>query len=129
MTDYIAEHNDDCSDVGDDVHEVIVKVTFSPDAAFGTGEQGGVDITFHNHNVSASSAACVLLLIAEKVVSDELAHTVFGECPSHELAHALAKGAAQAYLLDVVKRLSEIGGIGVAIEVPDDVSSLLDGDA
>ncbi len=130
MSDHMADHID-CGDIDDNTHEVIVQITFSPSAADGVAgdDPHGVEISFHNHNVSPSSAATVLLLIAQKVVADELAHSVFGACPSPELAHSLAEGAARAYLAATVENLANVGVIGESVEIPDDVSSLIEGES
>jgi hypothetical protein len=108
----------------DGARELLVKCEFGPNTSEGSAE--GVSIQTHVHNVTPDMAATALLVVAHKIVSDHLAHTTFEACPSHELAHTMASAAAEAYLIDAIRNARKQNLEEVII--PDDVSSLLEGD-
>ena len=112
-----------CPDEGG-ARELLVKCEFGPDGE--SGSTDGVSISTHVHNVTPDMAATALLVVAHKIVSDHLAHTTFDACPSHDLAHAMASAAAEAYLIDAIKGARKQNLEEVII--PDDASSLLEGD-
>lgn len=77
----------------------------------------------HVHNVPLEAATRTLVMVAQKMLSDHMAHTLFEGCPSHELAHAMARAAATAYLTDAIKN-TPFGGDVVSTIIPDDISEL-----
>lgn len=120
--------DDDLCGRGEDDHEVVVNIEFEL-TTDGDGDvsPAAAGIRSHIHNVPVDLAATTLVIVATKFLADHMAHDTFDGCPSHALAHTLANAAAKAYLIDTIKRLPESID-DIALVIPDDISSLLEGD-
>ena len=113
---------------GEDEHEVLVKIEFDvTHGEDGSITAGAATIHSHVHNVPPEAAATTLVAAAHKILSDHMAHTTFGECPSHELAHAMASAAASAMLAQAANDTPNNGEV-IPLVVPDDISSLVEGE-
>jgi hypothetical protein len=81
----------------------------------------------HNHRVSRQVVAQTLVILAHNMLSEHLAHSTFEGCPSPALAHAMGEAAATPYLKEMIDNVPT--GVDVhSIDVPDDVSELMEGD-
>lgn len=108
---------------GEDDHEVLVKIEF--DVSEGDTNLGTVHS--HIHNVSPEVAAQSLVIAAHRILSDYMAHTAFESCADHHMAHAMADGAASAALAEVARNVPTSADI-TAVAIPDDISSLIEGE-
>lgn len=118
---------DQCGE-GEDDHKVFVSVEYDiAESEEGKIEASAAVTRTHLHNVPPEVAAGTLMLVAHKILSDHMAHSTFEDVPNHGLAHAMAHAAAIAYLVEGVKNLPMDTG-AFAIEVPDDISALLEGE-
>jgi hypothetical protein len=113
---------------GDDDHEVLVKVEFDVTVdADGELHPGQAVIHSHVHNVPPTVAAQTLVVVAHKILSDHMAHDTFAHIEDHALAHTMAEGAASAVLLETARNIPGKAEM-VPVVVPDDISSLIEGD-
>ncbi len=120
--------DDDRCGSGDDDHEVLVKIEFDPhEDPDGTFHPGQATIHSHVHNVPPEVAAQTMVVVAHKILSDHMAHTTFEHMVDHTMAHAMAAAAASAMLAETVKQIPEHAEM-VPLVVPDDISSLIEGD-
>lgn len=116
------DHNDD----DDDTPVVELHMEFE----LGEDEDGDVvaqscAIHSHVHGVPPNIAAETLLIVIHKMVAESMAHTVFEGVGNKELAHAMGRASAAAYLIEAIKHLPEAETETVSLHVPDDASELL----
>lgn len=118
------EHPEGC-DSGPDDHVVMLRVDFM----MGVDDDGdpvarAASIQSHVHGVPPMSAAETLLIAAQQLVIQALAHTVFEGCPDEELKHAMAEASSLVYMKSMIDRLPDKVQ-EVEFEVPNDLSELL----
>lgn len=123
----MSDADDTCGE-GDDDHTVFVKIEYD----ITEDEEGRVNansaaIRSHIHNVPAQVAAGTLILAAHKILSDHMAHTTFEDIADHGLAHAMAHAAAVAFIVQGTKEIP-MDLEAISIDVPDDISALLEGE-
>lgn len=119
----MADH-DECAE-NDGLHEVDIHVEFDVvEDEDGDPEPRAAAVRTHIHNVPIEAATQTLVMVAQKMLSDHMAHAIFGTCPSHELAHAMGRAAATAFLIEAIKNTPS-GGDVVSTIIPDDISELL----
>lgn len=88
----------------EDQHEVVLSIEFEiQEDEDGSFEPVAAAIRTHIHNVPVEAAAQTLVIIAQKMLGDHMAHTTFESCPSHELSHAMGHAAAEAFLIQAMK--------------------------
>jgi hypothetical protein len=111
----------------DDEHAVSVQIQFG----LTEDEDGDVmpvaaAVNSHVHNVPVELAATTLLVVAHKFLADHMAHETFDGF-GHKIAHAMADASAKAYLIQVISNMPD-HVTAISIDVPDDISTLLEGD-
>jgi hypothetical protein len=108
----------------DGAHEVSVNIEFElHEDEDGDLEPVAAAVRTHIHNVPVEAAAQTLVIIASKMLGDHMAHTTFGSCPSHELAHAMGRAAAQAFLIEAIKNGPRDEDV-ISTIIPNDISEL-----
>lgn len=113
---------------GEDDHEVLVKIEFdTSESDDGVIHCGSATIHSHVHNVPPEAAAQTLVMVAHKILAEHMAHTMFETCSDHTVAHAMADAAAAAMLAATASQIPGKAEM-IPLEVPDDISSLIEGD-
>lgn len=110
----------------DDQHEVTIGIEYElvEGEEEGTVDARAAAIQTHIHNVPVEIAAQTLVIIAHKLLSDHMAHTLFESCPNHEIAHAMGRAAAAVLLGEAVKNMPSPENM-ISTIIPDDISELL----
>lgn len=117
------EHEDDCGR-GEDAHEVSVNIEFElKKDSDGDVTVAGAGIRSHIHNVPVEAAIGTLLIAAHKMLADHMAHENFEGCLNHEIAHAMGRAAASAYMIELIKTMPE--AVEVEVVIPDDIRELM----
>lgn len=124
MHDEEREHPEGC-DAGDDDHVMHLRIDF----VMGRDEDGdevamAASIQSHIHGVPPMSAANTLLVAAQNLVMQALAHSVFEGCPDEELKHAMARASSLVYMKKMVDDLPQAVE-AVDFSIPDDLSEML----
>jgi hypothetical protein len=117
-------HTEDCAE-NDGNHEVNLNIEFElVEDADGDFEPRAAAVRTHVHNVPIEAATQTLVMVASKMLGDHMAHTTFESCPSHELAHAMGRAAAAAFLIEAIKN-TPTGDDVISTVIPNDISELL----
>jgi hypothetical protein len=119
--------SDDQCGRDENAHEVIVNVEFTIEEHGDVIKPQLAVIHSHVHNVPHELAASTLLTVAHKLLADHMAHDTFESVSNHSLAHAMGRASAAAYLIEALKTMPDEDS-AVSAYVPDDISSLLEGD-
>jgi hypothetical protein len=112
----------------DEAHSFQLEIDFHIDEA--DADQmipSAAAIHTHVHNVPTEIVVQTLIIMAHRMMSDHLAHGVFGGAPNHIIAHSMASAAAGAYLTNMVNNVPDENSLE-QVSIPDDASSLLEGD-
>jgi hypothetical protein len=118
------EHDDRCQ-AGDDDHVVTVNIDYLlEDDEDGDTCVKAAGVHSHIHGVPHLIAAQTLLVLAQNMIKDFLAHEAFEGCTNHELRHAMAEAAAPVYMKQLIDDMpTSVSTVDFA--VPNDLSELL----